>query len=227
MESSNRIEGAIAPLSRIEALAREQTQPRNRSEQQIAGYRNVLNSIHVSAHALPLKPSVILQLHRNLCRFLPQSGGEWKRSDYTIAEEHPDGTRRERFQPVEAWQTAEAMDQLCTRSSEMREAAVVESLLLDAAFTLNFLGIHPFKDRNGRMSRLLALLLLYQDGCEVGRYSSLEMLVEESKAGCYSSLETASTGWHLSQHSLDTWWPFFSESCSWVRTVNSSPGLAH
>lgn len=209
MESSNRIEGVIAPSARIAALAADRTQPRTRSEQEIAGYRDVLQTVHSSAAHIPLRPSVIQQLHRDLCKYTGQEGGHWKSSDNAIVEFHPDGTRIDRFTPVPAWRTATAMEELCDGFRAIRATEQYEPVLLIAAFVLDFLCIHPFADGNGRMSRLLTLLLLYHEGFEVGRFISLEMEIEQTKESYYAALHTASFGWHDGTHSLLPWWEYF------------------
>ena len=173
-ESSNRIEGVTAPLDRIKELVAQKTTPRNRSEQEIAGYRDVLNTIHSRYASLPLTSDTVLQLHRDLYRFTEESSGQWKRRDNEIAEIRPDGTRFVRFRPTPAHRTAEAMDRLHQRFDAAWQAGEIEPLLLIPAYALDFLCIHPFRDGNGRMARLLTLLLLYQAGYEVGRFISLE-----------------------------------------------------
>ncbi|MCB9229308.1 MAG: Fic family protein, partial [Deltaproteobacteria bacterium] len=179
-ESSNRIEGVIIPESkRLKELIERKSKPENRSEQEIAGYRDVLATIHSSHTDIPFTPNIILQLHRDLFSFTTDPGGTWKSVDNTISETLADGSKRIRFQPVAAWQTKEAMDKLRSFYSE----SPVDQFLTIPAYILDFLCIHPFKDGNGRMARLLSLLLLYNTGCKVGRYISLERIVEDTKDG--------------------------------------------
>jgi Fic family protein len=208
-ESSNRIEGVVAPRERILQLVANRTEPRNRSEQEIAGYRDVLRTIHASHPHIPIKSSVVLQLHRDLYQFFPGMGGRWKSTANEITETHADGTRFVRFRTVPPHQTAEAMEQLHERFDRLWDQGLFDPLLLIPAYVLDFLCIHPFLDGNGRMARLLSLLLLYKAGYEVGRYISLELIVERTKESYYDSLYKSSQGWHEGEHSLLPWWEYF------------------
>ncbi len=208
-ESSNRIEGVVAPAARIKQLVEQQTTPRNRSEQEIAGYRDVLNTIHVNHPAMPVSANLVRQLHRDLFQFTPSPGGDWKPTDNAITETHPDGTVVVRFQPVPAHLTGEAMARLHDRYRAERDAGEVEPLLLIASYVLDFLCIHPFRDGNGRLARLLTLLLLYQAGYQVGRYISLEQVIERTKESYYDTLHAASQGWHDRAHNPTPWWDYF------------------
>ena len=172
-ESSNRIEGVTAPVERIRSLVARKTTPRNRSEQEIAGYRDVLSTIHASAADIPFTANVVLQLHRDLFQFLPGEGGYWKRADNEIVETRPDGTKVVRFRPVGAHLTVAAMERLHESLTAHWEEEAIERLVLIAAYVLDFLCIHPFRDGNGRMARLLTTLLLYQAGYDVVTYVSL------------------------------------------------------
>ncbi len=211
-EASNRIEGITAPAARIKALVEEKTTPENRSEQEIAGYRSVLDLIHSTPPgAIPFTPSVVKQLHGDLYAFAARSTrhGHFKVVDNTVEEELPDGTTRIRFHPVAAWKTEDAMRQL----HEGYEAAVAgehyHPLILTAAYVLDFLVIHPFSDGNGRMSRLLTLLLLYKHSYEVGRFVSLEQLVDDTKETYYEALAASTSGWHDGAHDLAPWTTYF------------------
>jgi Fic family protein len=204
-ESSNRIEGIEAPLSRIRQLIDQKTTPQNRSEQEIAGYRDVLNTIHSNWEGMAFTIGLVRQLHRDLYRFLPSEGGKWKMADNTIEETRPDGTKVVRFRPVPAFQTPDAMRDLHDRFKPLWELGEIEPLLLISAYVLDFLCIHPFTDGNGRMARLLTLLLLYKTGFEVGRYISLEMIVEETRESYYDALAKSSRKWHQGKHSLVPW----------------------
>lgn len=172
--ASNAIEHISAPRRRIQALVANATEPRNRPEAEIAGYRAVLDTIHASARHIPFTPNVVLQLHRDLYQFTGAPGGRWKRRDNSVTEALPDGTVLVRFEPVSAFETPAAMTELHDSLERARERAEHHAILLVAAYTLDFLVIHPFTDGNGRMARLLSLPLLYQAGYEVGRYVSLE-----------------------------------------------------
>ncbi len=208
-ESSNRIEGVEAPLQRIKALVAQKTTPMNRSEQEIAGYRDVLNTIHANYASIAFSTGVVLQLHRDLYQFLPADSGRWKSSDNNITEIRPDGTSVVRFETVLAFLTPGAMTQLHERFNALLKADEVEPLLLIPTYVLDFLCIHPFRDGNGRMARLLTLLLLYQAGYEVGRYISLEQIVERTKESYYDTLYQSSVDWHKRQHTLLPWWEYF------------------
>lgn len=210
VESSNRIEGITAPTARINELVRDKTTPGNRSEAEIAGYRDALATIHANAKGMRFTPGLVLQLNRGMCRFLPDPGGRWKDSDNEIEETLTDGSKRIRFTPVPAFQTAEAMDVLHARFNAERDAATIDELVLVAAYALDFLCIHPFGDGNGRMSRLLSLVLLYQADYEVGRYVSLERLIEESKDTYVDALEASSVDWHGGAHDLLPWMEYFA-----------------
>ena len=196
-EASNRIEGIITTDDRLKKIVMNKTTPKSRSEREIAGYRDVLNTIHENYDFIPVRPGMILQLHRDLYKFSNSAiGGSFKNSDNTIAEELPDGTMRVRFQPVPAWETLEAMDSLCSAFQMALTDPELDPLLLIPMFILDFLCIHPFNDGNGRMSRLLMLLLLYRSGYFVGKYISIERLIANSKATYYEALQDSSTGWH-------------------------------
>lgn len=204
-ESSNRIEGVTAPIERIKALVAEKTSPENRSEQEIAGYRDVLNTIHASFNDIPITNNVILQFHRDLFQFAESGGGKWKSTNNDITEKHPDGTEIVRFSPVSAVATPAAMDSLENDFTELWNEGEIEKLILIPAFVFDFLCVHPFRDGNGRMARLLSLLLLYKAGYEVGRYISLEKIVEDTKESYYDSLQKSSEGWHEGKHNLLPW----------------------
>ena len=208
-ESSNRIEGVTAPPERIRQLVARRTEPRNRSEQEIAGYRDVLQTIHARHDHIPFSVGVVLQFHRDLYQFQPGMGGRWKTAPNEITETLPDGTTFVRFRTVPPFQTADAMERLHERFAYLWEEGRFDPLLLIPAYVLDFLCIHPFLDGNGRMGRLLTLLLLYHAGYEVGRYVSLEHMVEETREGYYDTLYRSSQGWHEGAHSLVPWWEYF------------------
>ncbi|MCL5107377.1 MAG: Fic family protein [Chloroflexi bacterium] len=208
-ESSNRIEGITASPDRLRALLADKTTPGNRSEQEILGYRDVLSSIHTNYQHMPLTTGIVRQLHRDLYKYMESEGGRWKPVDNEISEVRADGTKVIRFRPVPAFATAEHMGALHERCHGLWTAGEVEKLVLIPAYVLDFLCIHPFLDGNGRMARLLSLLLLYQAGFEVGRYISLEKIVEETRESYYDSLYASSQGWHENEHSLLPWTEYF------------------
>lgn len=196
-ESSNKIEGIYTSDERLKKLVQDKTTPRTRNEQEIAGYRDVLATIHESFDYIPPKASMILQLHRDLYKFSGASyGGHYKTADNVIAETDAQGNKNIRFQPLPAWETPEAVDSLCRAYEEAVGKGDMDPLLLIPMFILDFLCIHPFNDGNGRMSRLLTLLLLYRAGYIVGKYISIEKLIEESKETYYEALQQSSQGWH-------------------------------
>ncbi|MCI8632878.1 MAG: Fic family protein [Lachnospiraceae bacterium] len=196
-EASNRIEGIITTDDRLKQIVRDKTMPTTRSEKEIAGYRDVLATIHESHDYISPNPSVILQFHRDLYKFSGKTiGGSFKNSDNVIAEELPDGRRIVRFQPVPAWETPEALHALCHSFQEALQDSELDPLLLIPIFILDFLCIHPFNDGNGRMSRLLTLLLLYRSGYIVGKYISIEKLISDTKETYYEALQSSSCNWY-------------------------------
>ena len=200
-EASNRIDGIITTDDRLKKLVMNKTTPKGRDEREIAGYRDVLNTIHESYDFIPIRPGMIQQLHRDLYKFSSSAiGGSFKNSDNVIAEQLTDGTKRVRFEPVPAWETASAIDSLCNAFQEAMTDAEIDPLILIPMFILDFLCIHPFNDGNGRMSRLLTLLLLYRAGYVVGKYISIERLIADSKETYYEVLQDSSFGWHDSEN---------------------------
>lgn len=198
-EASNRIEGIFTADDRIKSLVQAKTTPRDRDEAEIAGYRDVLNTIHENYDYIPINANYILQLHRDLYKFLGSTeGGRFKTSDNIIRETDADGNECVRFRPVPAWKTAPSIDELCKSYHEAKSEA--DPLLLSLMFILDFLCIHPFNDGNGRMSRLLTLLLLYQSGFIVGKYISIERIIEESKETYYEVLQDSSINWHENEN---------------------------
>jgi Fic family protein len=208
-ESSNRIEGIVADDKRLRAIVEEKAKPANRSESEIAGYRDVLNTIHQSHEHIPFTERVVLQLHRDLLKYAGEDGGAWKRTQNEISEELSDGTKRIRFVPVAPHLTEEAMRTLHGRFVDVDRARELDPLLLIPFYVLDFLCIHPFRDGNGRMARLLSLLLLYHHGYEVGRYVSLERIIEQTKESYYDTLYKSSQGWHEGKHDGLPWTEYF------------------
>jgi len=209
-ESSNRLEGVTAPHDRIRALVLKSTNPRNRSEQEIAGYRDALALIHESAQFMDFTINVILQCHSMVYRYMPEEGGHWKVVDNEIVEKNPDGSiKRIRFKPVSAVQTPPAMEGLVANYKEAINQHNKEPLVVIPLAILDFLCTHPFRDGNGRVARLLTLLLLYHFEYQVGRYISLERIFEESKETYYETLERSSQGWHQGKHDAYPWMDYF------------------
>ncbi len=199
-DASNKIEGIYTSDERLKKIVLDKTAPRTRNEQEIAGYRDVLTTIHESYEYIPLRPGMILQLHRDLYKFSGMStGGSYKNSDNIIAETDTEGNRFVRFQPIPAWETPEAVDLACRACNEAVQGGT-DPLLAIPMFILDFLCIHPFNDGNGRMSRLLTLLLLYRSGYIVGKYISIEKMIEQSKETYYETLQQSSAGWHENEN---------------------------
>ena len=193
--TSNRIEGIFTSDERLAELVREKAEPRNRSEEEIAGFREVLATIHESYEYISPRVNTLLQLHKELYSFSGLSvGGRFKTTDYVVAETDKDGRQKVRFQPVAAFLTEDAVEQLCRVYQEAVDEGRHDPLLLTMMFVLDFLCIHPFSDGNGRMSRLLTLLLLYRAGFIVGKYISVEILIEKSKGQYYEALQESSQG---------------------------------
>lgn len=196
-EASNKIEGIYTSDERLKKLVTNKTTPKTRNEQEIAGYRDVLSTIHESYEYIPVKPTIILQLHRDLYKFSGKTiGGSYKNADNVIAEEDDEGNRFVRFEPVPAWETPSAIEELCAAFDDVISRNEADPLLIIPMFILDFLCVHPFNDGNGRMSRLLTLLLLYRAGYIVGKYISIEKVIEESKETYYEALQNSSYGWH-------------------------------
>ena len=199
-EASNRIEGIYTSNERLKLIALDKTMPKTRDEFEIAGYRDVLNTIHDNYEYIPTKPSIILQLHRDLYKFSAyENGGVYKNND-NIIKETVDGKEKVRFVPVAAWETPEMVEKLCAAFEKEIKEDFIEQLLLIPLFVLDFLCIHPFRDGNGRMSRLLTLLFLYRAGYTVGKYVSIEKMIEKTKDSYYEALELSSLNWHESSN---------------------------
>lgn len=194
--ASNRIENISTSDKRLRELMTNKTDPKNRDEREIAGYRYVLDEIHESHDNIPVTPNVILQLHRDLYRFSGDShAGKWKDSDNVIAERTAEGELVARFIPTSAAGTPAAVERICREYSRQVEDGTYDPLLASLVFVFDFVSIHPFNDGNGRMSRLLTLLLMYRNGYDVGKYVSIEKEIENSKETYYEALSASSTGW--------------------------------
>ena len=195
--ASNRIEGIYTTDKRLEELVSQKAEPRNRSEQEISGYREVLSTIHESYEYIVPRPNIILQLHRDLYKFCGKTvGGSYKSSDNIITAEQENRGRAVRFQPVSTLETPQSMIALCDAFQNARQDAELDPLLLIPMFILDFLCIHPFNDGNERMSRLLILLLLYRSGYIVGKYISIEKLISDTKETYYDAVQASSYNWH-------------------------------
>lgn len=207
-ESSNRIEGVTVAPDRLKELMRRPSKPMDRSEAEILGYRNVLSRIHMTPDQFEITEEMIQGFHREIYAQTDLPAGQWKRRDNTIEERLPDGRWITRFVPVSARETPFYMKELCSRFNRLWDQRRISPLLLIPAFVLDFLCVHPFTDGNGRVSRLLTVLLLNQCGYGVGRYISLERLIEQSKETYYEALQMSSAGWHEEHHQLRPWWEY-------------------
>ena len=196
VKASNAIEGIVTTDNRIRALVGGGSAPLNHTEAEIAGYRDALNEIHVNFAAHDFRESDIRNLHAQMMRLAePGANGAYKTEDNVIAERMLDGRRIVRFQPTCAADTPEAMRQLVLAYVEARDDVAINKLLLIPCVILDFLCVHPFKDGNGRLSRLLTLLLLYRNGFDAGRYMSFEAVINAHKAEYYEALKESSVGW--------------------------------
>lgn len=205
IEASNKIEGIYTSDERLKALVKDSTRPRTRNEREIAGYRDVLNTIHENHDYIPPKPSIILQLHRDLYKFEGMDiGGRYKTSDNIIEEQDAEGNKSVRFRPMPAWETPEAIEKICQSYDEALNSENIDALIIIPMFVLDFLCVHPFNDGNGRISRLLTLLLLYRSGYIVGKYISIEKLIEQTKEIYYESLQLSSAGWHENKNDYES-----------------------
>lgn len=196
-EASNAIEGIVTASTRIRQLVEEKTAPRDRNEQEIAGYRDVLSIIHESFDAIPITPNYILQLHKILYSHMnnPMSGRTKNVQNY-ISATYPDGRVETLFTPFSPFETPAALENICNEYNRVIGNMEVEPLIAIPTFIHDFLCIHPFNDGNGRMSRLLTTLLLYKNGFYVGKYVSLEAKIAKNKDLYYDALNQAQHGWH-------------------------------
>jgi Fic family protein len=210
--ASNRIEGIHTSEKRLNELIVQKTDPENRSESEIAGYRDVLGLIHESHDHITPTTNVILQLHRDLYRYRPTGqAGRFKNMDNEITETGGDGKKAVRFKPLSAFETPDAMERLTAAFNEAIRAETYDPLLLVPMFILDFLCIHPFTDGNGRMSRLLTLLLLYRAGYLAGKYISLELKIEKTKESYDEALKESSEGWQEGRNSCLPFVRYFLE----------------
>ena len=196
-EYSNKIEGIRTTDKRINELIQDKVKPKNRDEEEIAGYRDVLELIHENYENMEITPNVILQLHKYLYKYSSKSiGGRFKDFENAIEETDEQGNKKIRFKPVSAFETPRAVEELCSSYNSEISKCEIDPLILMPIFILDFLSIHPFNDGNGRISRLLTLLLLYKSGYIVGKYISIEKIVEKTKESYYDTLKQSSINWH-------------------------------
>jgi Fic family protein len=200
--SSNRIEGVTVDQARVGTIVFGKSLLKDRDEEEVRGYRDALKWIHEEAAAIPISEETILQLHR-MARGQVWDAGRYKEKDGDIIERFADGRERVRFKTVPAVRTPDVMKETLTLWDDCLKERWIHPLVALAAFNLDFLCVHPFRDGNGRVSRLLLLLGCYHLGFEVGRYISLERLIEENKERYYETLEASSHSWHEGKH--DPW----------------------
>lgn len=212
IKSSNAIEGIITSDERIAEIVNQNSAPLNHNESEIAGYRDALNEIHLGYSHIDFRESDILRIHEMMMSYAGyEFGGQYKTDDNVILEVDADGNRRVRFRPTPAAETADAMEQLELAYMEARDNANINQLLLIPCVILDFLCIHPFRDGNGRMSRLLSLLLLYKNGYDAGKYVSFEEQINNYKAYYYDSLKQSSAGW---EENKNDYFPFIQNFLS-------------
>lgn len=199
--SSNKIEGIYTTDKRINEIVNQKVEPKNRNEEEIAGYRDVLTLIHENYNFIDINQNTILQLHRDLYKYTGYSyGGRFKNSQNFIEEENENGKKKIRFTPLSPIETPIAIEDLCKNYNNLVNNELCDLLVLIPIFILDFLSIHPFNDGNGRMSRLLTLLLLYKANYMVGKYISIEKIIEETKDSYYDTLEKSSINWYNNEN---------------------------
>ena len=206
-ESSNKIEGVTVDKNRLKPLVLGHSKPRDRSEEEVAGYRKALDFIHKQHKNINITPEFIKHLH-SLCRGEIWDAGKWKEKDNEIIKRHPDGKVEVIFKPVKAKDTPEAVEQLCLAYRNSNDLDY-PPLYAIACLVLDFLCIHPFRDGNGRVSRLLTLTALYQHGYYVGKYISIERIIERTKETYYESLNKSSQEWDEGKHNTFYWTNYF------------------
>ena len=212
IKSSNAIEGIVTSDERIVEIVNQNSAPLNHNEAEIAGYRDALNNIHLEYKNIDFRQSDILRLHKMMMNYAGyEYGGQYKTDDNVIIEIDADGNRRVRFHPIPASETSKAIEQLELAYMVARSDANINQLLLIPCVILDFLCIHPFRDGNGRMSRLLSLLLLYKNGYDAGKYVSFEEQINNFKSYYYDSLQQSSIGWDTNENN---YFPFIENFLS-------------
>jgi Fic family protein len=208
-ESSNRIDGVTIDPERLRPLVLGNARPRDRSEEEIVGYRNALTWVHANHEKVPIEPETLRRLHALAQEGTIGDAGQWKESQNEIVELDPDGRLEVRFRPVEPALVPSAVEELCLAYKDSLEQLKITPLLAAASLVFDFLCIHPFREANGRVSRLLTLLALYHHGHRVGRYIGLERIIEQTKESYYETLQASSVGWHDGSHDIMPWFHYF------------------
>ena len=235
VESSNRIEGVTIPAERLRPVVLEKARPRDRSEEELSGYRQALEWIFSRKRRVPITPNVILRLHAFSQGGFSGDAGKWKERDNEIIEILPNGERQIRFIPTSANDTPDTMGKLCRNYQEACDDQRIPPLLIIATYAFDLLCIHPFRDGNGRVSRLATTLLLLSHGFQVSIYISLERLVEQSKDEYYRILNECSQEWHEGKNDIVPWWNYFlsllrsayAEFENMVNVTESRPAKSH
>ncbi len=210
IESSTRLEGVGVTPERLREIVIRHADADSRAEQEIAGYREALATVAGDdVRDVDFTAHVVLDLHGDLYRFVPEGGGRWKMSDDLVTETLPDGSTAVIFTPVPAYAVEDAMNRLHDGFARVSSEAVIDPLLLIPAYLLDFLCIHPFSDGNDRMVRLLARLLLERAGYHIGTFMSLDPLFEQSRPACSAALQASWRGWHGATHNLAPWAAYF------------------
>jgi Fic family protein len=218
VESSNRIEGVAVAADRLRPVVLGKARPRDRSEEELVGYRKALDWIFSRKRRVAFHPEVVLKFHSLAQGGMSGDAGRWKTKNNQIIEILPNNERRVRFVPTSARNTPKAMQALCEAFRSVRRNEQIPALVAVATAVFDLLCIHPFRDGNGRVSRLVTTFLLIQEGFTVCRFISLERIVEERKEEYYQVLEQSSKGWHQGKNDINTWWKFFSvhvAQCLW------------
>lgn len=208
VESSNRIEGVIVPEKRLREVLDDRDKPKNRSEEEVIGYRNVLAEVHTNYQEMEVTPEEICRMHKSMFSLTNRPQGVWKNKDNSIEERLPDGRWVTRFTPVSVRDTPFYMAELCKQFNRLWNEQEIDRLFVSLAFIFDFLCVHPFLDGNGRLSRLLTVLLLHKMEYDIPRFISFERLIEETKESYYKILKEVSLGWHESKHRLDSWFGY-------------------
>lgn len=208
-ESSNRIDGVTVEPGRLRPLIFAHARPLDRSEEEIVGYGTALSWVHDNHVKIPIEPQALKRLHALAQAGTTGDAGEWKDSQNEIVEIDPEGRLEVRFQPVEPALVPSAVEELCLAYKQSTDQRLITPLLAAACLVFDFLCIHPFREANGRVSRLLTLLVLYHHGYHIARYISLERIIEQSKESYYEALRASSVGWHSGTHDITPWFHYF------------------
>ncbi|MBI4525428.1 MAG: Fic family protein [Deltaproteobacteria bacterium] len=207
--SSNRIDGVTVEPERLRPLVLSDARPRDRSEEEIVGYANALRWVHANHENVSIEPETLKCLHSLALAGIIGDAGEWKEAQNEIVELDPEGRLDVRFRPVAPALVPSAVEELCLAYKQSLDQLKITPLLAVACLVFDFLCIHPFREGNGRVARLLTLLSVYHHGYTVGRYISLERIIEQNKESYYEALQASSMGWHDGSHDIMPWFHYF------------------